>query len=85
MNQSNKIRIAILDDYQNEALNFGDWSSLPSNVDITVFNIGMESDTDFINKLLPFEILVTMRERTWFTKINLRKTHKFTPYRSNRR
>ena len=49
MNQSNKIRIAILDDYQNEALNFGEWSSLPSNVDITVFNIGMENDTDFIN------------------------------------
>ena len=73
MNPNNKIKIAILDDYQDEALNFGEWSSLPSNVDITVFNNGMENDTGFINKLLPFEILVTMRERTWFTKSTLEK------------
>ena len=64
MNQNNTIKIAILDDYQNKALNFGEWSSLPSNIDITTFNTGIENDTDLINKLLPFEILVTMRERT---------------------
>ena len=71
MNHNNKIKIAILDDYQNEALNFGEWSLLPSNVDITVFNTGMKNNTDLVNKLLPFDILVTMRERTWFTKSTL--------------
>jgi phosphoglycerate dehydrogenase-like enzyme len=63
-----KINIAILDDYQNVALDFGGWANLPSNTSITVFNIGIEDESDLVTKLLPFNILVTMRERTWLTK-----------------
>ena len=32
------VKIAILDDYQNVALQFADWSRVASKADITVFN-----------------------------------------------
>ena len=31
-------KLAILDDYQNVAMNMADWSPLAGDVDITVFN-----------------------------------------------
>ncbi len=43
-----KINIAILDDYQNVALDFGGWANLPSNTSITVFNIGIEDESDLV-------------------------------------
>jgi len=68
-----KINIAILDDYQNVGLDFGGWSDLPSNTTVTVFNTGIEDESELVSKLLPFQILVTMRERTWLTKSTLEK------------
>jgi phosphoglycerate dehydrogenase-like enzyme len=55
------MRIAILDDYQNVALTFGDWDSLKA--DITVFT---EPLTDVVKQLQGFEAVVAMRERTRF-------------------
>ncbi|WP_410618960.1 D-2-hydroxyacid dehydrogenase family protein [Amycolatopsis sp. cmx-8-4] len=56
------MRIAILDDYQNVALTFGDWDSLEA--DITVFTEPLE---DVVKQLQGFEAVVAMRERTRFT------------------
>ncbi|UOZ02492.1 D-2-hydroxyacid dehydrogenase family protein [Amycolatopsis sp. WQ 127309] len=56
------MRIAILDDYQNVALTFGDWDSL--GADITVFTEPLE---DVVEQLQGFEAVVAMRERTRFT------------------
>ena len=55
------MRIAILDDYQDVALTFGDWDSLKA--DITVFT---EPLTDAVKQLQGFEVVVAMRERTRF-------------------
>jgi phosphoglycerate dehydrogenase-like enzyme len=62
---SSVIEIAILDDYQNKSLDFGNWESLPKHVHTTVFNNGETNEKLLIERLRPFEILVTMRERTW--------------------
>ncbi|WP_326947787.1 D-2-hydroxyacid dehydrogenase family protein [Amycolatopsis sp. NBC_01307] len=56
------MRIAILDDYQNVALTFGDWDSL--GADITVFTEPLD---DVVEQLQGFEAVVAMRERTRFT------------------
>ena len=56
------MRIAILDDYQNVALTFGDWDSLKA--DITVFTEPLD---DVVKQLQGFDGVVAMRERTQFT------------------
>ena len=55
------MKIAILDDYQNVALTFGDWASLEA--DITVFTKPLE---DVVEQVKGFEVVVAMRERTRF-------------------
>src|SRR3984893_5302069 len=59
-----KYKIAVLDDYQNVALESADWSVLSGRAEITVFQ-GHLDDTDaVIERLLPFDIICVMRERT---------------------
>lgn len=59
-------RLAILDDYQNVALESADWGSLPKGCDITVFNEHLGNDSAVIKALADFEVIVAMRERTAF-------------------
>lgn len=61
-------RCAILDDYQNIALQFADWSPLKGKVDIKVFNEAFASQADAISALKDFEIICAMRERTPFPR-----------------
>ncbi|MDD9876222.1 MAG: D-2-hydroxyacid dehydrogenase family protein [Magnetovibrio sp.] len=66
-------RIAILDDYQNKALEAADWNAIP-DADITVFNDFLGHDEDRIaDALAGFEVLVAMRERTRFPASQLAK------------
>src|SRR5579872_1623960 len=67
------MNVAILDDFQNAALTLADWSVLPSDARITVFNDNL-NDTDLvIQRLLPFDVLVAMRERTPFPRERLER------------
>lgn len=59
-------RIAILDDYQNVALDCANWGSLPKGCDITVFSQYLGPESSVIEALKNFEIIVAMRERTPF-------------------
>jgi len=63
-----KIKVAILDDYQNVAQDFADWSVLKDTVNITVFNDHLSEHEELIERLLPFDIICVMRERTPLTK-----------------
>lgn len=63
-----KLRCAILDDYQNVALTFADWSQLKDRIDITVFDKPFASAADAIKALKDFEIICAMRERTPFPR-----------------
>jgi phosphoglycerate dehydrogenase-like enzyme len=57
------MKIAILDDYQNVAQSLADWSSLGSDVSITVFTRNLSSEDEAAAELAGFDVLVLMRER----------------------
>src|SRR5277367_4804398 len=58
------IRIAILDDYQNIALEMADWSPLAGRAAITVFNDHLSNIDEVVDRLRPFDVICVMRERT---------------------
>jgi phosphoglycerate dehydrogenase-like enzyme len=58
------VQLAILDDYQNVALRFADWSRIQRMADITVFNDHLSDPDDVVARLQPFDVLCVMRERT---------------------
>src|SRR5579863_5590428 len=59
-----KYKIAILDDYQNVALESADWSVLRDRADIAVFRNHLAEQEALIERLLPFDVVCVMRERT---------------------
>jgi D-3-phosphoglycerate dehydrogenase len=62
------VRAAILDDYQNVAMDFADWSPIAKNVEIKVFNKPFGSQDEAIKALQGFAVVVGMRERTPFPR-----------------
>jgi phosphoglycerate dehydrogenase-like enzyme len=58
------LKVAILDDYQNAALGLADWSSVSSRAEITVFNDHASDPDAIVQRLLPFDAICIMRERT---------------------
>jgi phosphoglycerate dehydrogenase-like enzyme len=63
------MRVAVLDDYQRVAAEFGDWDSL--HADVTFFADHLEDDDALVARLEPFDVVVAMRERTPFTAARL--------------
>src|ERR1700716_826379 len=59
-----KYQIAVLDDYQNAALESADWSVLSERADIAVFHDHLADPDAVIERLLPFDVVCVMRERT---------------------
>ena len=62
------VRAAILDDYQNVAMAFADWSPIAKDVEIKVFNKPFGSQDEAIKALQGFAIVAGMRERTPFPR-----------------
>ena len=62
------VRAAILDDYQNVALKFADWSAIANDVEVKVFNAPLGDDSTVIKTLQGFAIVNMMRERTPFNR-----------------
>lgn len=58
------MRVAILDDYQNVAMEMADWSPVADRADITVFNDHVSDPDDVVARLAPFDVVFVMRERT---------------------
>ena len=69
-------RIAVLDDYQNVALEMTDWSILPPDVEIQVFPDHLKDEDAVAERLKDFEIVMAMRERTPFQRSLLEKLPK---------
>lgn len=59
-----RIKIAILDDYQNVATGLADWGSL--SAEVRVFTKPFADADDVVRSLAGFDVLVAMRERTGF-------------------
>jgi hypothetical protein len=58
------VKIAILDDYRNVALSMAGWPAVVKNADITVFNDHVDQTDVLIERILPFDVICVMRERT---------------------
>jgi phosphoglycerate dehydrogenase-like enzyme len=58
------MKVAVLDDYQNVALQMADWSPVAQRAEITVFTDHVADQDELVALLAPFDIVVVMRERT---------------------
>src|SRR5258708_29648610 len=59
-----KYKMGVLDASKNAALESADWSVLRDRADITVFEDHLDDTDAVIERLLPFDIICVMRERT---------------------
>jgi phosphoglycerate dehydrogenase-like enzyme len=60
--------IAVLDDYQNVALEMADWGRLPAGWDVATFVDHVDEQDALVERLEEFEIVCAMRERTPFPR-----------------
>jgi phosphoglycerate dehydrogenase-like enzyme len=56
-------KLAILDDYQNVALRYADWSALQQRCTVQVFDRNIADPDEAVKLLQPFDIICLMRER----------------------
>jgi phosphoglycerate dehydrogenase-like enzyme len=61
-------RVAVLDDYQDVALQMADWSGLPPDTKVQVFRDHLANLEAVAERLKDFDIVVAMRERTPFPR-----------------
>ena len=59
-----RVQVAVLDDYQDVALQLADWSTVADRADITVFTDHVSDPDDLVARLTPFDVVFVMRERT---------------------
>jgi D-3-phosphoglycerate dehydrogenase len=62
------VRVAVLDDYQNVALSYADWSPVVKDAEIKVFTTPFASEAEAIKALQGFTVVAGMRERTPFPR-----------------
>lgn len=62
------VRVAVLDDYQDVALKMTDWSTLPREVEVRVFQDHLKDEDALVGRLQDFAIVMAMRERTPFPR-----------------
>lgn len=67
------LRVAVLDDYQRVARRFGPWDQLPAGSEVTVFHDHLADQEAVVQRLLPFDVIVAMRERTPFPRAALER------------
>ena len=60
---TNRPQIAVLDDYQQVAFSFADWSSVHDKATVTVFSDHISDEAALIKRLQPFEVICVMRKR----------------------
>jgi len=63
MNNS-PVKIAVLDDYQQVAFKFANWSAITAKAEVKVFIDHQADEQAVIERLLPFNVVCVMRERT---------------------
>ena len=60
-------RIAILDDYIGVSLEYGDWTGLPGDAEITVYREAIPPDR-LVDELFDYEIIVITQQRARFPR-----------------
>jgi phosphoglycerate dehydrogenase-like enzyme len=64
--ENNKLKIAILDDYQQVGKQSADWGSLPAGTEVHSFAENVADQAELVRQLQPYDVIVAMRERTRF-------------------
>ena len=59
-----KIKVAILDDYQNATHKFANWKNLEQKIELHIIDKYIGVDKNLVEQLIDFEVLCLMRERT---------------------
>ena len=59
-----KIKVAVLDDYQNVTHHFANWEKLSEKIELKIFNEYIGDDPNLSEKLSDYDVLCLMRERT---------------------
>ncbi|SDQ09051.1 D-2-hydroxyacid dehydrogenase family protein [Actinopolyspora saharensis] len=62
------VAVAVLDDYQNVARDYGDWESLPAGTEVVVFDEHIADSDELVRRLARFDVVAAMRERTAFPR-----------------
>ena len=62
MQEESVVRVAVLDDYQGVSKALGDWSILPPEVKVHVFQDHLAEEDALVERLKGFEVIVGMRE-----------------------
>ena len=63
---TDRIRIAVLDDYQGVALQLADWRAVQQRAEVVVFQDHIASEDALVERLDRFQAVCVMRERTPF-------------------
>jgi 26S proteasome regulatory subunit N2 len=58
------VRVAVLDDYQQVAFRFADWSSIKDRLSIDVYTETITDEDELVDRLKDYEIICANRERT---------------------
>ena len=66
-------RVALLDDYQDVALQMADWRSLPADVEVLAFRDHLSDENALVERLKDIDIIMAMRERTPFQRSLLQR------------
>jgi len=64
---NDRIRVAVLDDYQQVARTMADWSPVEERAELTIFHDHLHDHDALVRRLAPFDVLCVMRERTALT------------------
>ena len=59
-----RIKVAVLDDYQNVTHHFANWEKLSEKIELKIFNEYIGGDPNLSEKLYHYDVLCLMRERT---------------------
>ncbi|HTD75209.1 MAG TPA: D-2-hydroxyacid dehydrogenase family protein [Steroidobacteraceae bacterium] len=59
-----QMKISVLDDYQGAALKLADWSEVAKRAQLDVFSDHLADPGEVVKRLLPYDIVCVMRERT---------------------
>src|ERR1700704_1516214 len=66
--KEDKMRIAVLDDWQGVASQSADWSKLQRQADVVFFEEPFTGPDALASALSKFDVIIAMRERTKFSK-----------------
>ena len=66
--QNDRVRVAVLDDWQGVAKQSADWSTLQQQADVVFFEEPFAGPDKLASALGEFDIIIAMRERTKFSK-----------------